>query len=97
VTANLINWRLVPTTALCSNLLGVRAFVSENDTPVTIRPFIKGADIMPASSLLHDLEMSFNNPELSDVTFIVEGKKIYANKFILALRCEKFRCVGFFF
>lgn len=50
-----------------------------------------GSNIMPISSILQDIESSFDNPEFSDVAFIVEGKPIYVNKFILSVRCEKFR------
>jgi hypothetical protein len=46
---------------------------------------------MPTSNLLMDIEKAFNNQQLSDVVFTVEGKKIFANKFFLSLRCEKFR------
>lgn len=51
----------------------------------------KGAELMPTSNLARDIASAFDNPDLSDVVFIVEGKKIWANKFFLALRCEKFR------
>jgi hypothetical protein len=51
----------------------------------------RGAELMPTSNLARDIERAFNNPELSDVTFIVEGKKIFANRFFLSMRCEKFR------
>lgn len=50
-----------------------------------------GAELMPTSNLSRDIERAFNNPELSDVIFVVEGKKIFVNRFFLALRCEKFR------
>eukprot|EP01122_Echinamoeba_exundans_P001742 TRINITY_DN11746_c0_g1_i1.p1 TRINITY_DN11746_c0_g1~~TRINITY_DN11746_c0_g1_i1.p1 ORF type:complete len:642 (+),score=82.50 TRINITY_DN11746_c0_g1_i1:117-1928(+) len=51
----------------------------------------RGAELMPTSNLVRDIERAFNNPELSDVVFLVEGKKIYANRFFLSMRCEKFR------
>ena len=34
--------------------------------------------------------MSLNNPFCSDVTIIVQGKKIYAHKFVLFSRCNHF-------
>ncbi|GAM25664.1 hypothetical protein SAMD00019534_088390, partial [Acytostelium subglobosum LB1] len=40
-----------------------------------------------------DLKKLFNNSEFSDVTFICEGKKIYAHKAICASRCEQLRAM----
>jgi leucine-zipper-like transcriptional regulator 1 len=34
-----------------------------------------------------------NNPKFSDVTFIVEGQRVYAHRFILFSRCDYFRCM----
>lgn len=34
-----------------------------------------------------------NNPEFSDITFIVEGKPYYAHKVIVSLLSEHFRCM----
>jgi RCC1 and BTB domain-containing protein len=48
-------------------------------------------DLIPPTTLLNEIENTLNKEDFSDVTFIVEGKKIFAHKFILALRCEKFR------
>jgi hypothetical protein len=38
--------------------------------------------------LVEDFRSLLNNPELSDVTFIVEGKKLFAHRCILMARCE---------
>jgi hypothetical protein len=38
--------------------------------------------------LVEDFKFLLNNPELSDVTFIVEGKPLYAHRCILMARCE---------
>jgi hypothetical protein len=38
--------------------------------------------------LVEDFRFLLNNPELSDVTFIVEGKNLYAHRCILMARCE---------
>eukprot|EP00347_Sterkiella_histriomuscorum_P015743 403355850 len=38
--------------------------------------------------LVEDFKQLLNNQELSDVTFIVEGKKLYAHRCILMARCE---------
>lgn len=38
--------------------------------------------------MVEDFRSLLNNQELSDVTFIVEGKKLYAHRCILMARCE---------
>ena len=38
--------------------------------------------------LVEDFRFLLNNQELSDVTFIVEGKKLYGHRCILMARCE---------
>ena len=38
--------------------------------------------------LVEDFKILLNNPELSDVTFIVEGKSLFAHRCILMARCE---------
>lgn len=48
---------------------------------------------IPPSSLLRDLRGMINNPLLSDVTLVVDGREILANKAILAARCEHFRAL----
>jgi RCC1 and BTB domain-containing protein len=48
-------------------------------------------DLIPPSDFISQIEATLNQSQHSDVTFIVEGKHIYANKFVLGLRCEKFR------
>ena len=46
---------------------------------------------VPPPSLVSDLSRLINHPELSDVTFLVEGREIQANRSILAVRSEYFR------
>ncbi|KAL7566207.1 hypothetical protein ACA910_011278 [Epithemia clementina (nom. ined.)] len=46
---------------------------------------------LPSTSLVQDLSKLIQNPDLSDVAFLVEGKLIYANRAILAIRSEYFR------
>lgn len=48
---------------------------------------------IPPSSLLFDLKNMINHPILSDVTFLVDGREIKANKAILAGRSEHFRAL----
>lgn len=50
---------------------------------------------IPPSTLLDDLRMLINNRELSDVTFVIEGKKVYASRVHLAARSEHFRAMLF--
>ena len=41
-----------------------------------------------SQALVQDLRHMINNPTRSDVTFVVEGEKIFAHSFLLAARCE---------
>lgn len=43
------------------------------------------------SSLGSDLEKGINNPEVSDIVFILDSKKVYASKFVLCMRSKFFR------
>ena len=43
---------------------------------------------VPTDDLADSLRLLLNNPEHSDVTFVVEGKQIFANRCILMARCE---------
>lgn len=47
---------------------------------------------IPTSSLVCDLRGFLNEQKLSDVTFIVEGKPVYAHK-LLCMRCSYFRAM----
>lgn len=50
---------------------------------------------VPPPALVTDLQRLINHPELSDVTFLVEGKEVHANRAILAVRSEYFRVMLF--
>ncbi len=50
---------------------------------------------IPRSTLLDDLRHLINNRDLSDVTFIVEGREVHAIKAFLAARSEHFRAMLF--
>ena len=43
--------------------------------------------------LLEGLRSKINDPEYSDITFIVEGRKFYAHKIVLSLISEHFHCM----
>lgn len=47
---------------------------------------------IPQSTLLADLKGFVNCETLSDITFVVEGQKIFAHK-ILCMRCTFFRAL----
>lgn len=46
---------------------------------------------VPPTSLVQDLSRLLGQPELADVCFRVEGRLVYANRAILAIRSEYFR------
>lgn len=50
---------------------------------------------IPPPTLLSDLRFLINNKELSDVTFIVEGRPVHASRVHLAARSEHFRAMFF--
>jgi hypothetical protein len=54
---------------------------------------------VPPPALVNDFKRLVNNPESSDVHFVVDGKDVYAHKAILSVRSEYFRvmlCGGVF-
>ncbi|VDO75989.1 unnamed protein product [Heligmosomoides polygyrus] len=45
------------------------------------------------AALVEAMEVQFSNPEFWDVTFIVDGERFHAHRFILATRSEYFRAM----
>ena len=50
---------------------------------------------IPPSALVNDLRRLMTRDELSDVTFVVEGQEVYANRALLAVRSEYFDAMLF--
>mmetsp|Transcript_11532 Transcript_11532/g.33145 ORF Transcript_11532/g.33145 Transcript_11532/m.33145 type:complete len:629 (-) Transcript_11532:81-1967(-) len=50
---------------------------------------------VPSSALVSDFQRLLNQPDMSDVVFIVEGQEVHAHKAILAIRSEYFRILLF--
>jgi leucine-zipper-like transcriptional regulator 1 len=46
---------------------------------------------VPPPALVSDFQRLINNEELADIRFIVENKKVYAHRAVLAIRSEYFR------
>jgi len=70
-------------------VLPSEAEIKEAEKQVSIAKALKIK--VPESTLLMDIEKMINNQYLSDVIFVIEGKEIYAHKYILQLRCEHFK------
>lgn len=49
-----------------------------------------GTMVPISAAFLHDLKEMVNDEEYSDVTFVVEGRHVYALRAVLAKRCEHF-------
>eukprot|EP00743_Colponemidia_sp_Colp-15_P006964 GILK01007515.1.p1 GENE.GILK01007515.1~~GILK01007515.1.p1 ORF type:complete len:519 (+),score=68.21 GILK01007515.1:65-1558(+) len=45
------------------------------------------------TSLITNMKRLLNNQEFSDVTFLVEGKPLYAHKAVLVAQCDQFRAM----
>jgi hypothetical protein len=57
---------------------------------VVARPF---RPAIPKGAIMDDVHSLFNNKELSDLTVVVEGKPIYCNRAMLAVRCPVFKAM----
>merc|ERR1719221_1037484 len=44
-------------------------------------------------TLIENMRRLLNSPDFSDITFVVEGKRIYAHKAILVAQCEHFHAM----
>lgn len=51
--------------------------------------------VIAAGTLVDDLRLLVNNKRFSDVTFVVEGKPLYATRSLLAVRSEHFKALLF--
>jgi len=70
-------------------------FYGSSVHPQNLKRVIGSVDILE-SSLLCDLKKLVNNDELSDVSFLLEGKVVYAHKIVLTMsrRCHGPLCGG---
>jgi len=50
---------------------------------------------VPPSALVSDMRRLMHREELSDVTFLIEGREVYANRALLAIRSEYFEAMLF--
>ena len=50
---------------------------------------------IPPSMLVRDLRKLIDNPEFADIVFVVEGRKVHANRALLAARSDHFRAMLF--
>ena len=50
---------------------------------------------VPPPALVNDFRRLLNQPDMSDVKFVVEGQNVYAHRAILAVRSEYFRVLLF--
>ena len=64
-----------------------------SDLCVHADPSAMACSASPTTSFMSDMHRLINNPDHSDITFLVEGRAVYAHKAILAIRCDHFRCV----
>ncbi|GFO40077.1 rcc1 and BTB domain-containing protein 1 [Plakobranchus ocellatus] len=65
------------------------AFASFSAPPVSWR--IYSVDLIKGSRIAEAIASAFDNPENSDIRFVVENKEIHVHKAILKLRCEHFQ------
>lgn len=52
-----------------------------------------GTAAAATSSFMSDMCKLVNNPDHSDITFLVDGRPVYAHKALLAVRCDHFRAM----
>ncbi|KAH9512730.1 RCC1 and BTB domain-containing protein 1 [Bulinus truncatus] len=64
-------------------------FAAFSTPPVSWR--IYSVDLIKGSRVADTVAAAFDNPETSDIKFVVDGKDIYVHKAILKMRCEHFR------
>lgn len=66
-----------------------------NDVLNDIYKFRLSSFLISQSSLRNDMRSLIGNKELSDVTFLIEGTEIHANRAILAVRSDYFQALLF--
>lgn len=74
--------------------LNVVKIASYNEhTAALTDPSAVACSASPTTSFMSDMHRLINNPDHSDITFLVEGRAVYAHKAILAIRCDHFRAM----
>jgi N-acetylneuraminic acid mutarotase len=86
-----------------TNLAGSRLFIIGGSYGPTYLQDVSIIDTNPPpkieiknntkETLLDNLRAKINDPEYSDITFIVEGRKFFAHKIVLSLISEHFHCM----
>ena len=56
---------------------------------------MKGATVSMPYCPQSEVKSLFNNPELSDVRFLVDGQTVYGHKFVLAIGSPVFKSMFF--
>ncbi|GBG27678.1 RCC1 and BTB domain-containing protein 2 [Hondaea fermentalgiana] len=76
-----------------SNKRIVRVASYNEHTAALAVPIDQERKDIPNSTLVQDYRAAVNQREFSDVCFIVEGRRIYAHRVIVAARCAHFRAM----
>lgn len=96
--------RFCPKRKIDSFFLSLFKVVSPSETPFQslhdvfhgfshpcVTPFPMEAEVPLGPSLIESFKLAFDDPETSDIKFLVEGREINAHKALLKIRCEHFR------
>ena len=63
---------------------------SSFSTPA-VTPYQMEAEMPQGPSILESFKTAFDDPNTSDIKFLVEGREIHAHRALLKIRCEHFR------